>query len=75
MNWRVNVEGLLMICNLPLDPVIFDGTVRRNLDPTDQHTDEQLWSVLKRAHLEEAIKYANRPPPRSFVGKATDTEL
>lgn len=31
---------------IPQDPVLFSGTLRFNLDPFDERTDEQLWSVL-----------------------------
>ena len=34
------------------DPVLFSGTVRYNLDPFDEHKDNQLWDVL-----EEVICY------------------
>ncbi|ODQ81978.1 hypothetical protein BABINDRAFT_170555 [Babjeviella inositovora NRRL Y-12698] len=37
---------------IPQDSQIFQGTVRRNLDPFDQHTDDELWKVLKLAHLD-----------------------
>lgn len=29
------------------DPVLFTDTVRKNLDPFDQHTDEDLWRALE----------------------------
>ncbi|KAJ8012696.1 hypothetical protein DPEC_G00045570 [Dallia pectoralis] len=28
------------------DPVLFTGTMRKNLDPFSQHTDEDLWNAL-----------------------------
>ena len=28
------------------EPVLFSGTMRRNLDPFNQHSDLELWSVL-----------------------------
>ncbi len=30
---------------------MFSGTVRSNLDPYDEHTDYELWSVIKEANL------------------------
>ncbi|KAI9353043.1 P-loop containing nucleoside triphosphate hydrolase protein [Zopfochytrium polystomum] len=40
---------------IPQTPILFDGTIRSNLDPTDSHTDEALWSVLDRCALKEYI--------------------
>ncbi|KAI6216885.1 ATP-binding cassette sub-family C member 3 [Aphelenchoides fujianensis] len=36
---------------IPQDPILFCGTLRSNLDPFEEFTDEQLWSALQRAHL------------------------
>ena len=39
---------------IPQDPVMFRGTIRKNLDPFDQSTDDQLWGALVRTGLVEA---------------------
>ena len=36
---------------IPQEPVLFSGTLRMNLDPFEQHSDEQLWAALEHAHL------------------------
>ncbi|KAI8867914.1 P-loop containing nucleoside triphosphate hydrolase protein, partial [Ramicandelaber brevisporus] len=36
---------------IPQDPVLFNGTVRSNLDPFDEHDDSVLWEALRRSHL------------------------
>lgn len=33
---------------IPQDPVLFSSTVRYNLDPFNEYTDDQLWGVLDR---------------------------
>jgi len=38
---------------IPQDPVLFQGTIRSNLDPFGQHDDAHLWESLRRAHLVE----------------------
>ncbi|KAJ8978761.1 hypothetical protein NQ317_017484 [Molorchus minor] len=37
---------------IPQEPVLFSGTLRRNLDPFDQYEDYQLWQALKEVELE-----------------------
>jgi ATP-binding cassette subfamily C (CFTR/MRP) protein 1 len=36
---------------IPQDPVLFDGTLRSNLDPFDLHDDNRLHDAMKRACL------------------------
>ena len=41
---------------IPQDPVLFSGTLRSNLDPFEQKSDEQLWGCLESAHLKDFVK-------------------
>ncbi|TFJ94982.1 Delta-aminolevulinic acid dehydratase [Platysternon megacephalum] len=41
---------------IPQDPTLFNGTVRYNLDPLSQHTDNQIWEVLEKCQLKEAVE-------------------
>lgn len=43
------------LCMIPQDPVMFAATVRVNLDPFNQYTDEMIWNVLDQAKLSETI--------------------
>ncbi|MBE9038714.1 ABC transporter transmembrane domain-containing protein [aff. Roholtiella sp. LEGE 12411] len=42
---------------IPQEPVLFQGTIRTNLDPFHEFTDQQLWQSLQRAHLQGVIKH------------------
>ncbi|CAG9854961.1 unnamed protein product [Phyllotreta striolata] len=43
------------------DPVLFTGTIRANLDPCNKHTDEQIWSVIRKLQLEKLIESLYSP--------------
>ncbi|CAG2165211.1 unnamed protein product, partial [Oppiella nova] len=44
-----------VISIIPQDPVIFTGSVRKNLDPFDEHSDDKLWAALEEVQLKELI--------------------
>uniref|UniRef100_A0A8W4FM45 Multidrug resistance-associated protein 4 n=1 Tax=Sus scrofa TaxID=9823 RepID=A0A8W4FM45_PIG len=41
---------------VPQEPVLFTGTMRKNLDPFHEHTDEELWNALEEVQLKEAVE-------------------
>ena len=41
---------------IPQDPVLFSGTIRFNLDPFSEKTDDELWTCLEHAHLKDFVK-------------------
>ena len=43
---------------------MFKGTVRFNLDPTDQHTDLELWDALAAVELKVWPVHQLGTPPR-----------
>uniref|UniRef100_T1ILX3 ABC transporter domain-containing protein n=1 Tax=Strigamia maritima TaxID=126957 RepID=T1ILX3_STRMM len=40
---------------IPQEPVLFQGTIRYNLDPFNEYTDEMLWNALEQSYLKEKI--------------------
>ncbi|XP_068002963.1 multidrug resistance-associated protein 1 isoform X2 [Melanerpes formicivorus] len=40
---------------IPQDPILFSGSLRMNLDPFDQHSDEDIWRSLELAHLQNFV--------------------
>ncbi|KAH8921363.1 P-loop containing nucleoside triphosphate hydrolase protein [Atractiella rhizophila] len=48
---------------IPQDPAVFSGTIRSNLDPFDEHSDEALWDVLRRVHLVTSSIPSGSPTP------------
>ncbi|XP_028429950.1 LOW QUALITY PROTEIN: ATP-binding cassette sub-family C member 5 [Perca flavescens] len=40
---------------IPQDPVLFHTTVRSNLDPLNQYSDDQIWDALQRSHMKECV--------------------
>jgi ABC-type branched-subunit amino acid transport system ATPase component len=40
---------------IPQDPVMFSASLRFNLDPFDQHSDQELWDVLDTVKMKDAV--------------------
>jgi ATP-binding cassette subfamily C (CFTR/MRP) protein 1 len=41
---------------IPQDPVLFAGTIRSNLDPFNEQTDEAIWAVLAKAKMNARVE-------------------
>ncbi|KAL5483667.1 hypothetical protein EMCRGX_G020072 [Ephydatia muelleri] len=41
---------------IPQDPFLFSGTIQENLDPCNEHSEAELWSVLERCHLKTIVE-------------------
>ncbi|KAG9104389.1 hypothetical protein FRC06_002943 [Ceratobasidium sp. 370] len=40
---------------IPQEPQLFEGTIRENIDPTDEHDDGKIWAAIEQAHLKEYV--------------------
>eukprot|EP01132_Coremiostelium_polycephalum_P009298 gene9298-11395_t len=40
---------------IPQDPILFEGTLRQNLDPFNEYTDYEIWNVLNEINLKEKV--------------------
>lgn len=45
---------------IPQDPTLFNGSVRYNLDPLSQHTDQEIWEVLEKSQLRDAVQFRRK---------------
>ncbi|XP_051908226.1 multidrug resistance-associated protein 4 isoform X2 [Hippocampus zosterae] len=41
---------------IPQDPVLFTGSMRKNLDPFNQHSEEELWNALQEVQLKGVVE-------------------
>ncbi|EFH65089.1 hypothetical protein ARALYDRAFT_894982 [Arabidopsis lyrata subsp. lyrata] len=46
----------LRLSIIPQDTTMFEGTVRSNLDPLEEYTDDQIWEALNKCQLGDEVR-------------------
>ncbi|KAI7734861.1 hypothetical protein M8C21_008799, partial [Ambrosia artemisiifolia] len=41
---------------IPQDPTLFEGTIRGNLDPLEEHSDQEIWEALDKSQLGDTVR-------------------
>ncbi|XP_010652424.1 ABC transporter C family member 5 [Vitis vinifera] len=41
---------------IPQDPTLLEGTIRGNLDPLEEHSDQEIWQALDKSQLGDVIR-------------------
>ncbi|KAJ2706136.1 hypothetical protein FB645_001893 [Coemansia sp. IMI 203386] len=80
---RVGLEELRRnVTIIPQDPTLFNGSVRYNLDPFGEYSDEHLWNAVQRSYLakeasagSDADKDVEGPRLTSGIFASLDAEI
>jgi ATP-binding cassette subfamily C (CFTR/MRP) protein 4 len=40
---------------IPQDPLLFQGSIRENIDPLNHYTDDEIWNTLEKVHMRDHI--------------------
>ncbi|XP_024963049.1 ABC transporter C family member 3-like, partial [Cynara cardunculus var. scolymus] len=41
---------------IPQDPTMFNGTIRTNMDPLEEHSDDQIWEALDKCQIGDEVR-------------------
>ena len=53
---RIGLKALRSAIGIiPQNPVLFSGTIRSNMDPFDEYTDEKIWVALEKCGMMQAV--------------------
>ncbi|KAB1204954.1 ABC transporter C family member 10 [Morella rubra] len=57
---------------IPQDPTLFNGTVRYNLDPLSRYSDQEIWEVIGKSQLQEALQEKGKGLESLVVGDGSN---
>lgn len=40
---------------IPADPILFNGSIRNNLDPCERRSDDEIWNALENVNMKHSI--------------------
>jgi ABC-type multidrug transport system fused ATPase/permease subunit len=72
----VSLESLRSsLAVIPQTPFIFTDSLRRNLDPFDSYSDDEVWSVLKKVKLRQKVKDLTGGLSHSLTSSSADLSV
>ncbi|XP_047314972.1 ABC transporter C family member 4-like [Impatiens glandulifera] len=60
---------------IPQDPVLFEGTVRSNIDPLELYSEEEIWKSLERCQLKEVVAAKTEKLDAPVVGSGDNWSM
>jgi len=61
---------------IPQTPFLFSGTIRKNLDPFDTHTDKQIWDALDATGLRSVVgRLASAPNDKAAASASASKQV
>ncbi|CAN3364922.1 metal resistance protein Ycf1p [Diutina catenulata] len=61
---------------IPQDSQVFEGSIRSNLDPTNEYSDTKIWKALELAHLKDhVLKMYDERDPDSEIASALEARV
>ncbi|KAJ2275858.1 Multidrug resistance-associated protein 1, partial [Coemansia sp. RSA 370] len=56
---------------IPQDPTLFEGTMRDNLDPMDEYTDDEVWAAIRTIRIEGLLE----KPTEKYIENPRDDKM